>query len=342
MDIASILLQLSRAQTLDEAATSLLFSQLLDGALTPAQIGAVLGMIALRGPTTDELVGAARVMRAHAEMVPRPARPAVILDTCGTGGAPKTFNVSTIAALVVAAAAPGRVGVAKHGNRSRTGRGSAEILSALGVAVDAPPAVQSRCLAGAGVCFCFAIHHHPAARHAGPARRELGFQTIFNLLGPLTNPAGAEHQLLGVYRPDYARLVAHALSRLGSSRAMVVHSQDGLDEISISAPTDVWQLEEGRIREWTLDPRDLGIERVPLEALTARDLPHATAMARSILDGQSSPASDMVALNAAAALVVTGTTPGLDAGLQLARETLASGRAREVLTRLAELSSTTP
>lgn len=342
MDLTSILLQLSRAQTLDESATSFLFSQLLDGALTPAQIGAVLGMIALRGPTTDELVGAARVMRAHAEMVPRPARPAVILDTCGTGGAPKTFNVSTIAALVVAAAAPGRVGVAKHGNRSRTGRGSAEILTALGVAVDAPPAVQSRCLAGAGVCFCFAIHHHPAARHAGPARRELGFQTIFNLLGPLTNPAGAEHQLLGVYRPDYARLVAHALARLGSSRAMVVHSQDGLDEISISAPTDVWELRDGKIREWTLEPRDLGIERVPLDALTATDLPHATAIARSILDGEPSAAAEMVALNAAAALVVTDACSSLSQGLTLARETLASGRAREALTRLAELSSTSP
>ncbi|MFZ4572840.1 MAG: anthranilate phosphoribosyltransferase [Phycisphaerales bacterium] len=338
MDITPSLLQLSRGLPLDEQATAGLFSGVLAGELTPAQIGAVLGMLAVRGPTTDELVGAARVMRAHAERVPRPALPRIILDTCGTGGAPKTFNVSTIAALAVAAAAPGRVGVAKHGNRSRTGRGSAEILGAMGVNVDATPRVQSRCLERAGVCFCFAIHHHPAARHAGPARRELGFQTIFNLLGPLTNPAGAEHQLLGVYDRRFARPVAEALARLGSVRAMVVHSRDGLDEISIAAPTDVWELRDGRIREWTLEPTELGVKRSPLESVTASDLAHATSMARSILDGSPSPAAEMVALNAAAALAVTDVVGSLSEGLKLSREALASGRAREVLTRLAELS----
>ncbi len=223
------------AGPLCEVDAETLFEAVLSGHLDQAQIAGVLSLLAARGPTTDEVVGAARAMRRHVTPVPA-SDPGSLVDTCGTGGAPKTFNVSTAAAIVAAAAG---ARVAKHGNRSRTGRGSAEVLQALGVNVDAPPGTQARCLDEAGVCFCFAIHHHPAMRHAAVVRRALKFPTIFNILGPLTNPAGATRQLIGVYDEALVPLVAAALARLGSVRAMVVHSRDGLDEVSITAPTVV-------------------------------------------------------------------------------------------------------
>src|SRR5262245_5383945 len=207
-------------------------------------------------------------MRRHVTRVECPSPPGadtVVLDTCGTGGAQKTFNISTAASLVVAAASPHHQGkpgrrilVAKHGNRSRSGRGSAEVLQKLGVNVDAPPAIQARCLEQAGVCFCFAIHHHPAAKVAGPARRALGIPTIFNLLGPLTNPAGASHQLIGTYAPEFVDKLAHALARLGADRAMVVHGSDGMDEITTTGPTMIAHVAGTAVRTATFDPPTLG------------------------------------------------------------------------------------
>jgi anthranilate phosphoribosyltransferase len=279
-------------------------------------------------------------MRRHALLIPcNPARSGVVLDTCGTGGAVKTFNISTVAALVVAGAGRGRVRVAKHGNRSRTGRGSAEVLAGLGVNVDAPPAVQARCLDEVGVCFCFAPHHHPAAKHAAAARRSLGFPTVFNLLGPLTNPAAASHQLIGVYEPAAVELVARALARLGAERAMIVHGRDGMDEISTAAPTIVASVEWGAVSISELDPRSLGMRPASHDELRADDLPAAVAIARAVLEGQPGPRRDIVELNAAAALGVCGVAGTLGEGLMLARAAIDSGAARGVLDQLAAISN---
>ncbi|MFN0131367.1 MAG: anthranilate phosphoribosyltransferase [Phycisphaerales bacterium] len=333
--------------TLDEPSAEEAIGAILEGRLDAAQIAALLSLIQARGATVDELVGGARAMRRHVTPVPFDEPGTIILDTCGTGGAPKTFNVSTVVALVTAAAgstahavAPGspRVVVAKHGNRSRTGRGSAEVLAALGVNVDATPEVQARCLREAGVCFCFAIHHHPAARHAAPVRRALGFPTLFNLLGPLTNPARASRQLLGVYDARAARLVAEALARLGSERAIVLHSQDGLDEISLSAPTTLVHVEHGRTREESIDPATFGVPRATVESLTARDLDHATAIVRDVLADQPGPTHDIVRVNTAAALLAAGVVTDFGAGLVLAREAIASGAAASTLASIARVS----
>lgn len=340
-----LLARIASGGTLDEHASELVFSSLLAGEMDPAQIGALLAMLQIRGITPDELTGAARVMRARVERVPFHAPPGtVIVDTCGTGGAPKTFNVSTAAAFVVAGARPepgrgvDRVVVAKHGNRSRTGRGSAEVLARLGVNIDASPATQAACLDRAGVCFCFAIHHHPAMKHAAPVRRALGFPTAFNLLGPLTNPAGADRQLIGVYRPEFVGLLSETLRRLGAAHAMVVHSDDGLDELTVTAPTTISAVRHGTIRTERVDPRSLGLQTGTIDSLRARDESHAADIVRDILAGQAGPAADMVLLTAGAALVVAGAANTIAEGIELARASVASGRAAETLSILARVS----
>lgn len=340
-EIQGVLSSLASGASLSEAEAERLFNALLAGRLDDARIGAILGMLALRTPTIDELTGSARSMRAHVTAVPfEPGPGDRVLDTCGTGGAPKTFNISTAAALVVAAAEGAvRVRVAKHGNRSRSGRGSAEVLAALGVNIDASPEAQARCLAEAGVCFCFAIHHHPAARHAASVRRALGFPTLFNILGPLTNPAGARHQLLGIYRRDFVPLMAHALARLGAKRAMVVHGCDGLDEITITGPTYVAMVDGGAVREDELDPAALGVGRGSLESLRADDLDQAADAIRGVLAGERGPRRDVVEINSAAALLVAGAAADLSQGLELAREAIDSGRARDTLATLARVST---
>ena len=239
------------------------------------------------------------------------------------------------AAAIIAAA--GGVSVAKHGNRSRTGRGSAEALQALGVNVDADPKIQARCLEEAGICFCFAIHHHPATRHVMPVRKALGVPTIFNLLGPLTNPAGAGRQMMGIYDGEFLDVIGEAFVDLGTRHAMVLHSEDGLDECSISAPTTIVHVVEGEVHRQTITPEDVGLERAPIESVTARDLEHATKMVREVLDGtMDGPPLDMALLNAGAALHVGGGCGSLVDGVELAGETVASGRAMETLQRLAE------
>jgi anthranilate phosphoribosyltransferase len=342
MDIHQALGGLVRGRSLSAAEAEGLFERLLTGGLDDAQIAAVLSLMQVRGPTVDEVVGAARVMRRHVTPVPRPAgcEDAVLIDTCGTGGAPKTFNVSTGAAIVAAACRPGatRVLVAKHGNRSRTGRGSAELLAALGVGVDAPPEAQSRCLAGPGVCFCFAIHHHPAMKHAIGPRRSLAFPTIFNILGPLTNPAGADRQLIGVYQEPLLMLVAEALARLGAARAIVAHSADGLDELSTTAPTHIAHVEAGQVRREVLDAQSLGLPRAKIEDLQADDVEHAAAILREILAGKPGPHRDIVLLNAAAGLLVAGAVNDIASGLACAAEAIDSGRAGGALETLARLT----
>lgn len=329
---------LVRGVPLDESAAERLFAGLLAGRLDEAQIGAALGVLASRGPTVGELVGGARAMRAGVVPVPYEPGPGErLVDTCGTGGAAKTFNVSTAAALV-AAAADERVRVAKHGNRSRTGRGSAEVLALLGVNVDASPEVQARCLREAGVCFCFAIHHHPAMRYAAGPRRSLGVPTVFNLLGPLTNPAGAPRQLIGVYEPGLVELMGRTLAALGADRGMVVHGREGLDEIGLGDSTDASMIERGTTRGEVIDPASLGLPAVSREDLSVGDAAEAARVISGVLAGDPGGRREIVVLNAAAALVVADAAGSLAEGVLLAREAIDSGRAARTLSRLVAVS----
>lgn len=353
MSAHALLTDLLTGTPLTEARAESAFEAILSGQFDDAQIAAALSLIQARGVSVEELVGAARVMRRHVSRVACPAGDDItVLDTCGTGGATKTFNISTAVSIVVAAAGRmlaesdqgprRRILVAKHGNRSRSGRGSAEVLQKLGVNVDAPPAVQARCLDECGVCFCFAIHHHPATRFANPARRSLGFPTIFNLLGPLTNPAGATHQLIGTYSPAFVEKLAQALARLGSDRAMVVHGSDGIDEITTTGPSLIATVEGPHVTMAQFDPLALGIPRARPEDLIAPDLDHAAWMISDVLSGSRSPARGVVILNAAAALVVAAAAPDLAGGLGLAASAIDSGRAGETLKALARVSNAAP
>ncbi len=335
----AILTQALAAPSLSEARTHEAFSIIMRGEAGEAPIASLLTILARRGPTVDEVVGAARVMREHVTPVPVPAdlRDSLI-DTCGTGGAPKTFNVSTAAALVAAGAG---ARVAKHGNRSRTGRGSAEVLERLGVNVNAPPPTQARCLEDAGLCFSFAIHHHPAIRHAMPARRALGFPTIFNLLGPLTNPAGARRQLIGVYAPHLTDLLAAALRRLGSERAMVVHGDGGLDELSLTGANRISECRNGAVACRMEDPSTSGVKGDAADVAIATDLNDAAAIIKRLLDGEPGPAREMAVLNAAAALVVADLAVDMAEGASRAREAIDTGAARRSLERLIETSNRT-
>jgi len=317
--------------------TTAAFTAMMSGRVHHGEIGALLALLATRTPTADEIAGAARVMRAHVDRLESRFAPEELCDTAGTGGAPKTFNVSTAAAIIAAA---GGARVAKHGNRSRTGRGSAEVLAQLGVNVDAPRAVQRRCLEEVGVCFCFAIHHHPATRHVMPVRLALGFPTIFNLLGPLTNPAGAARQVMGVYDDRFVLPVASALHALGAVRAIVLHSEDGLDEISISAPTRFVHVTPEGVREERFDPRAIGIALAPREAVLVSDLSEAGSVVREILCGAAhGPRRDMVLLSSAATLLVAGRVPDMQKGVRAAAQIIDSGAAQRTLESLARLSS---
>lgn len=338
-NLTPFLMLLLEGSTLSEQQASDAFNALMSGRANHAEIGALLALLATRLPTVDELVGAARVMREKVDRLDTGVTPDQLLDTAGTGGAPKTFNVSTAAAIVAAASG---AKVAKHGNRSRTGRGSAEVLEALGVNVAAGRAVQKACLEQANVCFCFAIHHHPAAKHAMPVRKALGFPTLFNLLGPLTNPAGAGRQVMGVYRAEFVPIVAEALARLGSVRALVMHSDDGLDEFSLGASNLVAQVDAGRVREYRVDPAELGLTPTPYTNLQARDLSHAVDLVRSILSGdERGPAREIVLLNAAAAIHAAGQSDDIESGIAIAAQSIDFGDAMRTLEELIETSNST-
>ena len=336
--VRAVLADLLAGERLDEQRSEALFDAMLRGQLDEAQIAGVLSLMQVRGVALPELVGAARVMRAHVVPVPVAPGGAPVVDTCGTGGAPKTFNVSTAAAIVASGAAPGRIRVAKHGNRSRTGRGSAEVLAQLGVDIEAPVEVQARCLEEVGVCFCFAIRHHPAARHAAGVRKSLGFPTIFNLLGPLTNPARATRQVMGIYSGELQDLMGRALAALGSERAMVVHSDDGLDEISVSAPTRIVHVREGQIASEMIEPEDFGLRTWSIEQVRASSVEESAQMIRDVLDGRPGAPRDFAVLNAGAALAVAGVARGLDEGVRLAIDAIEGGAARQTLERLVRVS----
>ena len=336
-DLTPFLRILLSGKTLDEAAAQAAFEEIASGHSTEAEMGAFLALMATRMPTVDEIVGAAKVMRANVARVPCKADPREVVDTAGTGGAPKTFNVSTLAAVVAAASG---AKVAKHGNRSRTGRGSAEVLEKLGVDVNASLEIQAQCLDEANICFCFAIHHHPAARHVLPVRRALGVPTLFNLLGPLTNPAGAGRQVMGVYAGHFVRPIAESLVRLGASYAVVLHSDDGLDEISIAAPTRIAEVRNGEVTEWSIDPRTLGLERADPAELAPHSLEEAATLFVNILTGEERGARRaMVLVNAAAALYVGGIANSIETGIGIAAESIDFGKALATFELLREKSN---
>jgi anthranilate phosphoribosyltransferase len=340
LPIAALIDRLNRGLVLSEPEARSVFQVLLAGKLDQSIVEAILLAIAKRGPAVDELVGAALALRADATPVPITSHGRPILDTCGTGGAPKLFNVSTISAMVIAAAAKGRILVAKHGNRSRTGRGSAELLEALGLNISASPEVQGRCLEELGICFSFAPDHHPGARHAAAARKTLGVPTIFNLLGPLANPAGATCQIVGTYSTENAERLSAALSRLGVQRAMVVTSRDGRDEFTTTAPNLVYDI-PGSQEPYELDSATLGLPSASAEPLTAGSLPASVALARAILARSpgADAARDLVLLNSAAGFLVCGLTGSWQQGIALAREAIDSGAAESTLTRWIALSN---
>ncbi|MDY7110020.1 MAG: anthranilate phosphoribosyltransferase [Planctomycetota bacterium] len=336
IELTPLLKHLLAGNTLSPEQTTWAFEAMMTGKVHHGEIGAMLALLATRTETAAEIVGAAAVMRKHVTRVECDIDVTEIVDTAGTGGAPKTFNVSTAAAIVAAGA--GAI-VAKHGNRSRTGRGSAEVLARLGVNVDADPDVQRRCLERAGVCFCFAIHHHPATKHVMPVRKALGFPTIFNLLGPLTNPAGARRQLVGVYHDRFVLPIAEALGALGAVRAMVVHSLDGLDELSISAPTRVVHVQDGSVREEIVEPERLGLATAPRSAVEARDLEHAAEMIGGVIEGsEKGPPRDMTLLSAAATLLVADKVTSMEEGVSRAAEAIDAGKAKATLEKLIALS----
>lgn len=332
-DMQDLLGILAAGRPLSEPRAHEAFEHVMAGRATDAQIGGLLAMLTARpgGPTVEEITGAARAMRGRVRCVQPP--PGVeVIDTCGTGGVGGvTFNVSTAAALIAAGAG---AYVAKHGNRSVTSRsGSSQVLEALGVRLDVDDLTLTRCLAEARFCFCFAPAHHPAMKHAIGPRKELGFRTIFNLLGPLTNPAGARRQLIGVSGPDLTEPIARVLANLGAVHAMVVHG-DHQDDLATTGPTRITTLRDGRITTDTITPERFGMERARLEDLMIDDAEASAAMIRAVLDGERGPARDIARLNAAAALVVAGIASDLQDGLTRAGEAIDSGTARQTLQRL--------
>ena len=319
--------------TAEQAAAAM--EQVMTGAATPAQIAAFLVGLAMKGERAVEIVGLARTMRAHAVPLSRPRE--ACFDTCGTGGdRSHTFNVSSLAAVVLAACG---VEVAKHGNRSVSSRcGSADLFEALGVDIAASPAVVERCLDEAGIAFLFAPTFHPSMRHAGPVRRELGIRTAFNVLGPLTNPAGARRQVVGVPRPELADLVARALAELGTERAWVVHGAEGLDEISVTGHTRVCEVQAGTVSAFHVHPADFGLPPTTLDRLRVAGLEDSVHVARSVLSAEEGPSRDFVLANAAAGLLVAGRVESLADGVRMGLDALRSGRAAATLERMARCS----
>lgn len=322
-------------RALDRAQARAAMNALIGGGVTDAQAGAFLAALRVRGETVPELIGFAEAMRARAVKVKAKRRP--LLDTCGTGGdGSGTFNISTTVAFVAAGAG---AAVAKHGNRAVSSRsGSADVLEALGVRTDITPRLAAECVDVAGVGFLFAPAHHPAVAKVGPIRRQLGTRTVFNLLGPLSNPAGAKRQLLGVYSTALVAPLAEALKALGAEDAMVVSSKDGLDELSLSGPTVVARLRGGKVTVSELTPESVGLKRRPLKALAGGDADKNAWITRAVLFGESGPARDVCLLNAAAALMVAGLARDWKEGLSMAEESIDSGRAAASLAILRRLT----
>ncbi len=317
----------------DEAAGAM--HEVMEGRASPAALGGLLSALVMKGERPAEIVGFARTMRAHAMKLSLP--PGDVFDTCGTGGDRSgTFNISSAAALVVAACG---VRVAKHGNRSVSSRcGSADVFEQLGVKISAPPAIVERTLHDAGIAFLFAPTFHPSMRHAAPARRDLGIRTAFNLLGPLTNPAGAMRQMVGVPRPELTELLARSLLLLGCERAWVVHGADGLDEISTTGYTKVSECRAGSVNTFYVHPADFGVRKATLAELAGGDAEENAGIVRHVLDGTPGPARDVVLLNAGAALFVAGRVASVELGIARAAEAVDTGAASATLEALVRCS----
>ena len=320
--------------TTEEAAAAM--AEVMEGRAAPAHVAGLLIGLAMKGERPVEIVGLARTMRAHAVQVSK--RYDNLFDTCGTGGDRSgTFNISSCAALVVAACG---VKVAKHGNRSASSNvGGADVYEALGVRITASPAVVERCLADAGIGFFFAPTFHPSMRHAGPVRRELGIRTAFNLLGPLTNPAGATRQLVGVPKPEFTELMARALLLLGTTRAWVVHGADGIDELTTTGYTKISECRNGAVNTFYLHPAEVGLPKAPAGSLQGGDARDNARIIESILEGTRGPARDVVLLNAGAALFIAGAAASVAEGILMASRAIDAGDAKRTLERLVSIST---
>ncbi len=321
-------------KSLTEGESALVMGEIMQGEATPAQFGAFVTALRLKGETVEELTGLARTMRAKAVPITT-SYPAV--DTCGTGGdGLSTFNISTAAALVAAAAG---ARVAKHGNRAASSQcGSADVLEALGVKIDMSPEQVKRCLDEVGFCFMFAPLFHPAMKYAAAPRREIGIRTVFNILGPLTNPAGVGSQLLGVADGSLAPKMALVLKGLGSHHALVVHGEDGIDEITVCGETSICELKDGDIKKYTISPENYGLKRAAPDSLKGGDAKENAVYLRAVLSGTPGPKLDAVLLNAAAVLYAGDKAANIEQGITLAREAINSGRATAKLDELLKFS----
>jgi anthranilate phosphoribosyltransferase len=335
VEIKALIGQIASGAALSRETAYEAFDSMMSGEVTPSQIGGLLMGLRVRGETVDEITGAVTAMRAKMLTVVAPDN---AIDVVGTGGdASGSFNISTCAAFIVAGAG---VPVAKHGNRALSSRsGSADVLTALGVRIDIPPDTISTCIREAGIGFMFAPAHHPAMKHVGPTRVELGTRTIFNLLGPLSNPAGVKRQMVGVFSRQWVEPLAHVLRNLGSDRAYVVHGSDGLDEITTSGPTAVAALENGTVKSFEIAPENVGMARVKPEALRGGDAETNAAALKGVLEGRKGPYRDVAVLNAAAALVVAAKAKTLADGVKIAQHAIDAGEAEGCLDRLIAVSN---
>jgi anthranilate phosphoribosyltransferase len=335
MEMPQAIDRVVRRQDLSEAEMGAVMRLIMTGGATSAQIGGFLIGLRMKGETVDEITAAARVMRELASPVSLPTEH--LVDTCGTGGdASGLFNVSTATAFVCAAAG---ARVAKHGNRSISSKsGSADVLEAAGVRLGLTPEQVATCVEQVGVGFMFAPAHHSAMKHAIGPRKEMGVRTLFNLLGPLTNPAGAPNQVLGVFSEAWLEPLAGALAKLGSRHVLVVHGQDGMDEISIGAPTEVAEMRDGRVQRYRIQPEDFGMRQCDVAPLRVENAEESLTLIRSVLEDHPGPARDIVCLNAGAALYAAGLADSLAAAVSLADKTIATGAARNKLDALVVLS----
>ena len=334
--IRECLVKLSQKEPLTEAEAWDSTLEIFEGKASPAQVGAYLTFLSAKGETVEEVLGSMRAMRE--KMVRLNVDDLDAIDVCGTGGDHKgTFNISTTAALVLAG---GGVVVAKHGNRAASSQcGSAEVLDALGVKIDPTTLILEKCLREAGIAFLFAPHFHPAMKNVGPIRKELGFRTIFNILGPLCNPAGVKKQVIGVYDPKKAQLMGEVLAQSGSQRVITLNSQDGLDEVSCAEPTSLWEYRPGAaVQNQTLEPSSFGFEKKPLEFIHGADAAANAKILTDILEGQKGPYRDAVVMNAAVGFYVTDKCKTIPEGRALAEESIDSKRALETLKKLEKLS----
>lgn len=336
MDMQDAIRSVTERKDLTEAQMLDVMRLIMTGAATPAQIGGFLIGLRMKGETVDEITAAARVMRELA--TPVPVSGEHLVDTCGTGGdGASTFNISTASAIVTAAAG---AQVAKHGNRSVSSScGSADVLEAAGVNLELTPGQVARCVESIGVGFLFAPKHHSAMKYAVGPRKEMGVRTLFNLLGPLTNPAGAPNQVLGVFSASWLDPLAQVLGKLGSRHVMVVHADDGLDEISIGAPTRVAELKDGQVSCYSITPERFGMQTADVGALAVADAAASLATINAVFDDTPGPARDIVLLNAGAAIYVSGMADSLESGVERARTALSLGAAREKLRQLIETSN---